>query len=67
MISKTKVADKTVVFKNIFTQSLDLWFILEMKIAFKESLIQFNDLSQGEMLARGLVQTSSGLAKLHEK
>ena len=64
MITKSEVTKKAVVFQNIIAELLHSRFVLEMKIAFKEPLIQLNDLSEGEMLSWSLVQSTSSLNEL---
>jgi len=46
MITKTQVADETVVFENIGSQSLETRLVFEVIIAFKESFVHLYDLTQ---------------------
>ena len=66
MITKAEVTKKAVVFQDIVAELLHSRFVLEMKIAFKEPLVQLNDLSESEMLSWSLVQATSSLNELYK-
>ena len=63
-IPKPEIAKQTVVFQHVGAKLLDFGLVFEMEVAFKEAFVQFDDLSQRQMLPRGLVQPTSSLDEL---
>ena len=64
MIPKPEIAKQTVVFQHVGAKLLDFGLVFEMEVAFKEAFVQFDDLTQRQMLPRGLVQPTSSLDEL---
>lgn len=64
MVSQSKVTKQTIVPEHILSEFHNLRFVLEVKVAFKETLVKFYDLSQREMLTRSPVKSPCSLNKL---
>ena len=66
MVAKSKIPDSPIVLQHALLQVLYTRLILEVQITLQEPLVELNDLSKGEVLARRLVQTTSCLNELEE-
>ena len=64
VITQAKVIDKTIVLEHIIPKRNDTGLVFEVIVAFKETLVELNDLSNGRVLPWGAVKTSSSLYDL---
>lgn len=52
MIFQAEIVDGAIVLQNIFLELLDSGLILEMKVSLDETFIEFNHLTQSQVLFR---------------
>lgn len=55
MIPQTKISKETIIGQDVGTQLLDSWFVFYEFVPFQETSVQFDDLSESQMLGGRLV------------
>ena len=55
VIPKPEIAKQAVVFQHVGAKLLDFGLVFEMEVAFEEAFVQFDHLTQRQMLPGGLV------------
>lgn len=67
MITQSEIPQQSIVFQHIIAKLRNLGLVLKVYVAFQETLVQLDNLTEREVLARRLVQPASRLNELPGK